>query len=57
MLFRSTCGDTSIKAPELKAWLTKLEPNPDTGKNTLETQFEVRPALWTVVSSLPHITI
>lgn len=35
------CGDTSIKPPELKKWLSKLEPDPDTGRNTLETQFEV----------------
>ena len=36
------CGDTSVKAPELKEWLSKLEPDPETGKNLMESQFEVR---------------
>ena len=36
------CGDTSIKAPELKDWLAKLTPDPETGKTVLDDQFKVR---------------
>ena len=36
-----TCGDTSIKAPELKEWLAKLTPDPETGKTVLDDQFKV----------------
>ncbi|CAI8013028.1 Receptor-type tyrosine-protein phosphatase F [Geodia barretti] len=35
-----TCGDTSIKAPELKDWLAKLTPDSETGKTVLEDQFK-----------------
>ena len=36
-----TYGDTSLKAPELKEWLAKLEPDSETGKTVLEEQFTV----------------
>ena len=36
-----TCGDTSIKAPELKEWLAKLQPDPETGQNAMDAQFAV----------------
>ena len=48
-----TYGDTSLKAPELKEWLAKLEPDSETGKTVLEEQFPVSPVCVCVCVCVP----